>query len=76
MAHQEISFHLNITTQELQRYYRGSVASVSVVANDGRRIQFPVSALRPFVSHDGVKGWFVMLVNANNKLIEIRRSTG
>lgn len=73
---EEIAFHLNISAPALQRYYAGSVKSVSVIADDGRRIQFPVSALRPFVSHEGVYGHFVMLVDAGNKLIEIRHKAG
>jgi hypothetical protein len=71
MPDQEISFSLNISTQELQRYYEGSASSVNVIADDGRRIQFPVSALRSYVSRDGVKGRFVMRVDDRNKLIEV-----
>ena len=73
MASQEITFYLDISALELQRYYEGSATSVTVSAEDGRRIRFPVSALRPFVSHAGVKGWFVLLTDANNKLVELRR---
>ncbi len=74
MPDQEISFALNISAQELQRYYKGSASSVNVIADDGQRIQFPVSALRPYVLHDGVKGRFVMRVDDRNKLIEIFRN--
>lgn len=76
MAQQGIAFHLSISAQALQRYYAGSVNSVSVIADDGRRIQFPVSALRPFVAHDGVNGHFVLWADASNKLVEIRRKGG
>ncbi len=72
-VHQKISFHLDISSEKLQRYYKGSINSVSVIADDGRRIQFPVSSLRPFISHAGVKGNFVMSVDANYKLIDIHR---
>ncbi|MEE9422868.1 MAG: DUF2835 domain-containing protein [Gammaproteobacteria bacterium] len=71
MPTQEIAFNLDISAQELQRYYLGSANVVNVIADDGRRIQFPVSALRPYVLHDGVKGHFVMRVDDCNKLIDI-----
>jgi hypothetical protein len=44
--------------------------------SEGRRIRFPALALRPFVMHDGVNGVFVLRVDENNKLIDLRRETG
>ena len=73
MTQEDIIVYLDIPARELQRYYEGSVSVVSVVAVDGRRIQFPAAALRPLISHNGVKGRFVIQVDAHNKLIGIRQ---
>jgi hypothetical protein len=40
---------------------------------DGQKIRFPAEALKPFVTHNGVQGQFTLLVDANNKLIDLRR---
>ncbi|HHO69847.1 MAG TPA: DUF2835 family protein [Gammaproteobacteria bacterium] len=66
---------LNIPADRLQAYYRDGVQTVLAQASDGRRVQFPVASLRPFVSHGGVSGCFVLLTDDDNKLIEIRRKS-
>lgn len=71
----EIEVTLNIPADRLQAYYRDGVQTVLALASDGRRVQFPVASLRPFVSHGGVSGCFVLLTDSRNKLIEIRRKS-
>ena len=68
-----IAFSLAIPTDELLRYYRNEANAVLVQADDGRRVQLPASALRPFVDRAGVYGRFTMTIDDNNKLIDIRR---
>ena len=69
----EFYFSLSITADELMRYYRGSAQQVVARAQDGRCVQFPASALRPFVTHEGVRGEFCLVVDDNNRLVELRR---
>jgi hypothetical protein len=64
---------LAIPAAELLKLYRGQARNVSVLASDGRRILFPAQALKPHVRHDGVYGRFVIIVNADNKLLSIER---
>jgi hypothetical protein len=70
---QEITFKLNIPTERYMRYYRGQARAVVVKGFDGRTVQFPADALRPFVTHNGVSGIFVIRFDQNNKLVGIEK---
>ena len=61
-----------ITPEEYQRSYLG-VRTVIATARDGRRVQFPVDILRPYVTHEGVIGTFLLRVDQSYKLIEMER---
>jgi len=54
----QLEFYLEISATKLENYYRGRVREVLAHSTDGRRVRFPLSLLRPFVSHSGVQGWF------------------
>ena len=69
----EIRFRLDISPQRYLSYYQGTVRNVLAVSVDGRRIQFPADRLRPFVTHDGVRGEFVLEFDDNNKYVGMRR---
>lgn len=70
---------LDISSEELLKYYRGNARSVLARALDGSRCRFPVDVLKPFVTHSGVQGTFRLTVqpgvNAQEggKLIAIDR---
>ena len=72
-ANRTIFFCLNIGSEELLKLYRGSAREVAAVSLDGQKIRFPAEALKPFVSHNGVQGQFALFVDANNKLVDLRR---
>ena len=55
---QRARFHINIPAEQILAYYQGLARQVSVVAHDGRRIEFPAEKLRPFLDHRGVYGEF------------------
>ena len=61
---------LYISPEEYQRSYLG-VRQVVATARDGRRVQFPVDILRPYVTHDGIIGSFVIAVDQANKFQDI-----
>jgi len=64
---------LNIDSEELLKLYRGSAREVVARSLDGQNIRFPAEVLKPFVTHNGVQGQFALLVDASNKLIDLRR---
>jgi len=67
----EMRFRIELSAEKYLRYYAGGARSVVTRSFDGRRVQFPASALRPFVTHAGISGEFVLRFDANNKLIEL-----
>jgi hypothetical protein len=69
----EYRFHLAIPAEDYLAYYEGAAQQVVVTLATGQRLQFPADSLRPFVSHDGVHGEFVLRVDANNKLQALER---
>ena len=62
---------LAISKQELFKYYRGAASQISAVATDGQTILFPVTAIQPFVTHEGVFGRFQLQVNSQGRLLMI-----
>ena len=69
----EFRFRLAIPADDYLAYYQGAAQNVVVEMASGQRLQFPAEALRPFVSHDGVYGEFVLRVDANHKLQSVER---
>lgn len=70
---QTLRFQLRLDAQDFLPYYSGRVKFISVVADDGRRIEFPAEHLRPFVSHDGIEGYFEIEFDDYNKIKSLRR---
>ncbi len=64
---------LNIDSEELLKLYRGSAREVVARSLDGQNIRFPAEVLKPFVTHNGVQGQFALVVDASNKLVDLRR---
>lgn len=75
MAVNEQAFvvNLNISSDELARYYRGEAGHIITRDENGRAIQFPAVAIRPFVTRDGVQGCFEIVTDADHRLKTIRR---
>lgn len=73
MPEREFVVTLSISAAAYRQMYRGTAQHVLAEDLQGRRIRFPAAALRPFVTHDGINGVFVLRVDARNKLIDVRR---
>lgn len=69
----EVRFFLQISARDVLRYYRGEASMVAVTAEDGTRVRFPASNLRPFLTHAGVHGRFALRFDTEHKLVELRR---
>lgn len=68
-----LRFQLTIGAEDYLAYYAGKVRSVSVTADDGRRIEFPAEHLRPFVTYDGVRGYFEIEFDQDLRFKVLRR---
>ena len=69
----ELEVDLAIPVAELLRLYRGEAREVVARARDGRVLRFPVLALRPFVTREGVHGRFRIRCDAAQRLAGIER---
>ena len=68
-----LRFSLQLSTEHYLAYYSGHAQKVSVLADDGRRIEFSARHLRPFLSHNGIKGRFEIEFNAQHHFVALRR---
>jgi hypothetical protein len=73
MTYTEYIVPLRITADAYQRMYSGDARNVVARDRAGQTIQFPAASLRPFVTHDGISGTFVIRVDEHNRLTSIRR---
>ena len=68
-----IRFRLAISAEEYLAYYQGSAQVVVARSDDNRVIRFPASAIRKFVTPDGIYGSFEISFDENHKLIEVQQ---
>ena len=71
--HQFIRFSLNLSYDQYLSVYQGVAKIVSVIAEDGRRIQFPAGNIQQFLTKQGIQGYFEMELTAHHKFIGIKK---
>ena len=69
----ELRFYLDLSPERYLRYYRGVAKTVSVLSIEGKRVEFPAEKLRPFVTHDGVRGLFALQFDHNSRFVALKR---
>lgn len=69
----ELRFYLDLSPEQYLHYYRGTARAVSVRSLEGKRVQFPADRLRPFVTHEGVRGLFALRFDENHRFVALRR---
>lgn len=69
----ELRVPLAISPDEYKQYYSGTAKHVIAKACDGRNVQFPANVLRPYLTHSGIQGQFILVFDDNFKFIDIRR---
>ena len=69
-----VHFTLRLSRDMLLRWYRGEAHSVTVVTEEGIRLQLPAHSLRPFVNADGVSGRFSLRYDGLGRQISLRRA--
>lgn len=68
-----IYVQLNIPPEEFQLLYEGVAKSVNARSIDGRTVKFPANILRPFVTHSGIVGTFVIHFSDENRFQGIEK---
>lgn len=70
---QELIIDLALPAERYLAWYRGQAERVMMRSRDGRSISLPAHHLRPFLTHEGVYGSFVMRFTAQGKLVSLER---
>ncbi|MGD8926992.1 MAG: DUF2835 domain-containing protein [Thioalkalispiraceae bacterium] len=66
-----VRFHLQIAADDYLKYYSGQARSVSVICDDGQRIEFPAHHLREFVTSNGISGYFELSFDENHRFKQL-----
>jgi hypothetical protein len=72
-THQYIRFALQLSYDQYLKVYQGVAKNVAVIADDGRRIAFPAGRIQPFLTKQGIEGYFEMELTPENKFVSIKR---
>lgn len=73
MAQQRIRFSLNLSYDQFLAVYQGQAKRVSVIADDGRRIEFPAGKIQSYLTKKGIQGYFEMTLTETNKFVSIQK---
>ncbi|OEU71817.1 MAG: hypothetical protein BA864_06645 [Desulfuromonadales bacterium C00003093] len=66
-------FSIHLSQQQFLRHYQGSASAVQVISECGRRLRFPASRLRSFLTHSGISGRFQLTVDADNRFLDLKK---
>ena len=69
-----VSFSLFLDSKQYLAYYKGQARRISVVCDDGRRIEFPAEHLRPYLTHDGIRGHFEIEFDQHQRFVALRQT--
>lgn len=70
---QELIIDLALPPERYLAWYRGQAGRVVMRSRDGRSVSLPAHHLRPFLTHEGVYGSFVMRFTGEGKLVSLER---
>lgn len=67
-------FYLDIPYQQFLGVYQGIHAAIRTKAlNNGPVIEFPARKLQPYLTKQGIKGHFELIVTEQNKFVSIKK---
>ena len=69
----KIRVSLNIPSHQYLAYYEGAAEDVVAWSAEGRKVRFPARVLRPFVTHGGVVGTFLIAYDHQHKFVSIEK---
>ena len=70
---QQLILDLALPAERYLAWYQGRAERVSMLSREGRRVSLPAHHLRPFLTHQGVYGSFVLQFTDDGKLIKLER---
>ena len=66
-------FYIELSREKILSYYSGKVNVVRVRSDSGEIVQFPASAMRDFMTENGIKGYFEVTVTEENRLVNFKK---
>ncbi len=75
MTQRTSRFSISLSYDEAKVFYTGSKNRVQVTALDGKKINLPWSALRPYFLTTGIQGRFTITYDGNGKLVSLERES-
>ena len=70
---QIIRFKLSLSSEQFLRVYQGTAKDIAARTDDGRLIKFPAQNIKPFLTQNGIYGYFEMEFSPEHKFIGIKR---
>lgn len=70
---QQLIVDLALPADRFLAWYKGQADRVLMRSRDGRSISLPAHHLRPFLTHKGVHGSFVLKFTDEGKLLSLER---
>jgi hypothetical protein len=64
---------MQISQQQFLRYYQGSANAIQVMSECGKRLHIPAVRVRPFLTHSGINGRFLLTIDSNNRFIDLQQ---
>jgi hypothetical protein len=61
-----------LSAERLQAIYRGQANRIMAQSRDGRRVSLPAHHLRPYLTHAGIFGSFVLEFSSSGELMSLR----
>ena len=65
-------FDIRLSVEQLERFYAGRVTGVHATSRCGVKVRFPIQALRPHITREGISGSF-RLDTENHRLVKLSR---
>ena len=68
-----VRFNLSLSSEQFLLVYQGIAKNITTRTDDGQVIKFPAQHIKPFLTHDGIHGYFEMEFSPEHKFIGIKR---
>ncbi|MFC3914067.1 DUF2835 family protein [Pseudaeromonas sharmana] len=67
------TFRLHFSAEQVLAIYRGDAQRVSVLSEQGLRIELQAQHLRRFIGHSGLHGRFRLRTDDNHRFLDLER---
>ncbi len=73
MSNRTFYFHIDIYYTIFKQYYMFPEAQILVTCENDQRIKLAAHYLRPFITHEGIRGRFRITLDSKNKITDLKK---